>query len=78
MNPAKNSFILGAYKKKKTKKGVQMKLSKKAIVNKINTCLLNEKYEQVEIIERALGFFNLAPWYGESGIVEKIIEIKKP
>ena len=53
-----------------------MKLNKKAIINKINTCLLNEKYEQVEILEKALEIFNLAPWYSsESGLCEKVIEV---
>ena len=52
-----------------------MKINKKEIKNKINTCLLNEKYEQVEILEKALKIFNLAPWYGESGLCEKVIEI---
>ena len=52
-----------------------MKLNKKEIKNKINACLLNEKYEQVEILEKALKLFNLAPWYSEAGLCEKVIEI---
>ena len=51
-----------------------MKINKKEIKNKINTCLVNGKYKQVEILEKALELFNLAPWYGESGLCEKVIE----
>lgn len=52
-----------------------MKLNKKEIKYKINACLLNEKYEQVEILEKALELFNLAPWYGDSGLCEKVIKV---
>ena len=52
-----------------------MKINKKEIRNRINTCLVLGKYEQVEILEKALEIFNLAPWYSsETGMVEKIIE----
>lgn len=61
---------------KKRKKVYEMKLNKKEMQKKINTCLINGGYEQVEILEKALGLFNLAPWYGESGLCEKVIEVK--
>ena len=52
-----------------------MKINKKEIINKINTCLKLEKYEQVEILEKALEIFDLAPFYGESGLCEKVIMV---
>ena len=54
-----------------------MKINKKEIKYKINACLLNKKYEQVEILEKALEVFNLAPFYDGSGLCEKVIEIKR-
>lgn len=54
-----------------------MKINKKEIKKKINTCLCLGKVEEVEKIEKVLEIFNLAPWYSsETGMVEKIIEIQ--
>ena len=63
------------YKKnKRTKKQKAYKMNKKEIKNKINACLLNGMHKQVAILEKALEVFDLAPFYGESGLCEKVIE----
>ena len=49
-------------------------MNKKAIMNKINACLLEGKYEEVKTLESALGIFGMGPWYGDNGLVVKIIE----
>ena len=60
---------------KKQKKVYKMKISKKAIINEMNTCLLEGKYEEVKTLESALGIFGMCPWYGGNGLVVKIIEV---
>lgn len=52
-----------------------MKMNKKAIINKINTCLLEGKFEEVQTLESALGILGMSPWYGDNGLVVKIIEV---
>ena len=49
--------------------------NKKAIINKMNTCLLEGKYEEVRTLESALSIFGMSPWYGDNGMVVKIIEV---
>ena len=59
----------------KEKKAYKMKISKKAIVNKINTCLLEGKFEEVQTLEKALSIFGMGAWYGDTGMAVKIIEV---
>ena len=61
--------------KNKNKKVYKMKISKKAIINKINTCLLEGKYEEVQTLESALSIFGMCAWYGDNGMAVKIIEV---
>ena len=52
-----------------------MKINKKAIMNKMNSCLLEGKYEEVKVLESALGIFGMSPLYGDNGMVAEIIEV---
>ena len=59
----------------KNKKVYKMKTNKKAIINKMNACLLEGKFEEVQILEKALSIFGMGAWYGDTGMVVKIIEV---
>ena len=51
-------------------------MNKNMLKNKLNELFMRGDWQAVRALVDAMFMFGLAPWYGEDGMVEKVIEVK--